>query len=188
LINVGIIYFSGTGTTARVAEQLAAGVEATSATAHLLPILGTDIHEGRWVNDEIAERLDNCNAIIFGSPTYMGSVSAQMKSFMDAMAPRWFTGTWKDKVASAFTASSLASGDKLNAFTGFSVFAMQMGMIWCGNAANLATGLNPNGFYFGTGAVASTPDQLTEVDLDGAKAQGQRVAMLAMKLTQSATV
>jgi len=182
LINVGIIFFSGSGTTKRVAEQVAAGVEQTGATAHLIPIVGSDIQEGRWTNNEIAERLDKCDAIIFGSPTYMGSVSAQMKSFMDAMAPRWFTGAWKDKIASAFTASSLTSGDKLNAFTGFCVFAMQMGMIWCGNATNVTTGLNPNGFYFGTGAVASAPDQLTEVDLNAAKAQGQRVAELAIKL------
>jgi len=182
MTNVGIVYFSAGGTTARVAEQVAAGAKETGATTLLMPILGTDIHEGRWKNDHIAGQLDGCDAIIFGSPTYMGSVSAQMKSFMDAMVSRWFTGAWQDKIASAFTASSLASGDKLNAFAGFSVFAMQMGMIWCGNAANVTTGLNPNGFYFGTGAVASSPDQLTEVDLNGAFAQGQRVATLAMKL------
>lgn len=182
-VNIGIVYFSTGGTTARVAEQVAAGAEQTGAIVHLIPILGTEIHEGRWANDETAEKLDRCDAIIFGSPTYMGSVSGQMKSFMDAMAPRWFTGAWKDKIASAFTASSLAAGDKLNAFTGFSVFAMQMGMIWCGTAANMTTGLNPNGFYFGTGAVASTPDQLTETDLKSANAQGLRVAELTIKLS-----
>jgi len=181
-VNVAIVYFSGGGTTTRIAEEIVAGVKASGATAHLIPIIGADITEGRWANDGIAEQLDKCDGIIFGSPTYMGSVSGQMKSFMDAMAPRWFTGAWKDKVASAFTASSLSSGDKFNAFTGFSVFAMQMGMIWCGTAANLTTGLNPNGFYFGTGAVASTPEQITEVDLKSAHAQGIRVARLSITL------
>ena len=41
--------------------------------------------------------------IVFGSPTYMGSVSWQFKKFADSSSKAWFTGQWKDKLgAKAF--------------------------------------------------------------------------------------
>ena len=113
----------------------------------------------------------------------MGSISSQLKAFIDAMAPRWFTQAWKDKVASAFTASSLASGDKLSTFNALTTFAMQMGMIWCGTGGNFQDGVNPNGFYYGAGATASTPDQLTDIDMHTGRHLGQRVAELAGRLS-----
>jgi NAD(P)H dehydrogenase (quinone) len=183
MVTVGVVYFSGTGTTAKLAESVLAGATSAGAVVMDLPIIGDDIVGGRWNNDWLAEQLDACDAIILGTPTYMGSISAQMKSFLDAMAPRWFSQVWKDKVASAFTASSLASGDKLSTFHALATFAMQMGMIWCGTGGNFSDGVNPSGFYFGSGATASEPGQLTEVDLKTGKHLGQRVTELAIKLS-----
>ena len=69
------------------------------------PIEGKDIIGGRWKNGEVLEQLDASDGIIFGSPTYMGSVSGQMESFLDATAERWLAQSWKDKVARAFSVS-----------------------------------------------------------------------------------
>ncbi len=58
--------------------------------------------------EEAAERLDEldaADAIIFGCPTYMGSMSAGMKTFIEIAAKKWFTLAWKDKIAGAFTKS-----------------------------------------------------------------------------------
>jgi multimeric flavodoxin WrbA len=63
----------------------------------------------------------------------MGSVSAQMKAFMDACLSRWYERTWSGKVGAAFTTSATPSGDKLDTLLDLCVFAMQMGMIWVGN-------------------------------------------------------
>ena len=52
------------------------------------------------------EALDAADAIIFGSPTYMGMASWQFKKFADATSKRWFTSAWKDKVAGGFTISA----------------------------------------------------------------------------------
>lgn len=158
------------------------GVKTSGANVVDLQLSGDDIVSGRWENNDAAEQLDTCDAIIFGTPTYMGAVSGQLKCFFDAMAPRWFTQRWRNKIASGFTASSLASGDKLSAFYDMSTFAMQMGMIWVGTGASFSEGVNPNGFYFGAGATASTPDQLTDIDLETAKHLGCRVAEFAMKV------
>ncbi len=179
---VGVVYFSGTGTTAGLAASVIEGVKAAGGEALDLPVVGEDIIEGRWQNDTLAEQLDSCDAIIFGTPTYMGSIAGQMKSFLDAMAPRWFTQAWRNKVASGFTASSLASGDKLSTFNALATFAMQMGMAWVGTGGNFSEGVNPNGFYFGAGATASAPDQLTEIDLATGRHLGARVTEFAEKL------
>ncbi len=181
MAKIGVVYFSGTGTTAGLASAVIEGARSAGADVLYLPILGSDIVNGRWVNDEIAAKLDDCDAIIFGTPTYMGSISSQMKAFLDAMAPRWFTQQWRNKIASGFSASSLAAGDKLNTFYGLATFAMQMGMIWCGTGASFIEGINPNGFYFGAAATASTPDQLTQIDLKTGNHLGARVVELCLR-------
>jgi NAD(P)H dehydrogenase (quinone) len=80
------------------------------------------------------DSLDGADAIIFGCPTYMGNMSAGMKSFLEAAARKWFTLAWKDKIAGAFTNSSSFSGDKLNTLVGLVINAMQHGMIYVGLA------------------------------------------------------
>ncbi|MBJ7419751.1 MAG: flavodoxin family protein, partial [Rhodoferax sp.] len=84
-----VIYHSGYGHTQRLAQQVAEG-----ADAQLIAISaeGT-ITEADW------DALDAADAIIMGSPTYMGSVSWQFKKFADTSSKRWFASAWKDKVA-----------------------------------------------------------------------------------------
>ena len=77
-------------------------------------------------------RIARADAVIFGSPTYMGTVSAPMKAFMDASARPYFAKAWKDKMAAAFTVSGSPSGDKLNTLTTLAIFAAQHGMLWIG--------------------------------------------------------
>ena len=180
---IGIVYFSGTGTTRALAEHVQRGVNDAGATPSMVEIVGTDIVEGRWSNDSLAGNLDGCDALIFGSPTYMGCVSAQLKSFFDAMAPRWYTQAWNGKFAGAFTASSLAAGDKLNCLQDISSFAMQMGMIWVGTGNKIGDNKNTNGFYLGVGATASSAAELTESDTSTAEHLGQRVALFTQQQT-----
>lgn len=47
------------------------------------------IKNGRFENEEFLNKLDTADSIIFGSPTYMGMVSGQMKCFLDATSSRW---------------------------------------------------------------------------------------------------
>jgi NAD(P)H dehydrogenase (quinone) len=183
MTTIAVIYFSSTGTTARLAQAVIAGAAETGVQVLDLVISGADIDQGRWGNEEIASQLDGADAIIFGTPTYMGSVSGQLKAFFDAMAPRWYTQAWRNKIASGFTASSLAAGDKSSTFVAITTFAMQMGMIWCGTGGSFSEGVNSNGFYFGAGATASAPDQLNEIDLATGRHLGKRVAELTQKLS-----
>jgi len=119
---IAIIYHSGYGHTAKVADAVAEG-----AKGDLIAIDAEgNISESDW------EKLDAACAIIFGSPTYMGSVSWQFKKFADASSARWFGGKWKNKIAGGFTNSGGASGDKLSTLVYLMIFSMQQGMIWVG--------------------------------------------------------
>lgn len=72
-------------------------------------------------------------AIIFGSPTYFGSLSAEMKRSLEGTVDRWVDGPrWRDKLAAGFTNSKTMSGDKLNTLFDLAAFAAQHGMIWVG--------------------------------------------------------
>ena len=73
---IAIVYHSGHGHTARQAEAVARGaLSVAGATAAVTKVEDID---RRWAE------LEKADAIVFGSPTYMGSASAPFKAFMDA--------------------------------------------------------------------------------------------------------
>ena len=171
-----VVYDSGYGHTQRLAEAVAKG-----AGAELLAIDAEgNLPETAWAS------LNAADAIIMGSPTYMGSVSWQFKKFADASSKRWFTQAWKDKVFAGFTNSATMNGDKLSTLHYLFTLAMQHSGIWVG------TGLMPSNSkaaqrndvnYVGSfsGAMAQTPsdaspDEIPAGDLETARLFGQRVA------------
>jgi NAD(P)H dehydrogenase (quinone) len=126
MANVFIVYHSGFGHTKLQAEAVHRGAASVAG-------IKADIRTSEEASANLDE-LDEADAIIFGCPTYMGNISAEMKKFIEVAAKKWFTLSWKDKIAGAFTNSSSFSGDKLNTLLGLVVNAMQHGMIYVGTA------------------------------------------------------
>jgi multimeric flavodoxin WrbA len=185
MTKVAVVYHSGYGHTGAQAQAVARGV---SKVAGAVVTLLTSEEAQKW------ELLADADAIIFGSPTYMGSASGQFKAFMDASSKVWFTRDWKDKVAAGFTTSASQSGDKLSTLIQLAVFAAQHGMIWVGQdlmpGNNSSTGsvndLNRLGSFLGAMAQANS-DQGADVapiasDLLTAEHLGERVATVAKRL------
>ncbi len=189
MASVGIVFHSSTGYTRLLADAVAEGVVRTDGiSVTSLEVKGGDIAEGRFANDELLAALDACDALIFGTPTYMGAVSAQMKAFMDACLSRWYERAWSGKIGAAFTVSSTPSGDKLNALYDLFVFGMQMGMIWVGQDESPlgGTGANRLGIYVGAAGqpdYEAKPPALMAGDAEGGSLLGARVAALAERLT-----
>ena len=154
---------------------------------HLLAIVGDDIRKGRYQNDTILAQLDASDAIIFGSPTYMGGPAAQFKAFADATGERWFKAAWRDKLAAGFTVSSSPNGDKAGTLQYFQTLAMQHGMLWAGLAEMpmQSNGVNRLGGFAGALAQAGfdSPEVAPNAEdkLTGERL-GQRVASLALRL------
>lgn len=131
MTTVSIVYYTTTGHTGAVAEAVARGAASVDGVeVRLLRILPEHVVNGRYQNEALMKMLDESDAIIFGAPTYMGSISAIFKAFMEATFPLWFEQRWKDKIASGFTNSASQSGDKLSSLIQLVVLASQLSMIW----------------------------------------------------------
>ena len=131
MAKIKVVFFSGSGNTKALAEAVHAGA-AKTADSELMEITGEMIENGRFKNEAFLEKLDQADEIIFGSPTYMGMVSGQMKCFFDGTSQRWFQGSWNSKLAAGFTTSLGLSGDKQSTLSYMATFACQHGMIWIG--------------------------------------------------------
>lgn len=188
MTTLSVVYHSGTGHTRKMAEAVLAGATSVDGVkTQIIAIEGKDIVDGRWKNDKIMELLDQSDAIIFGSPTYMGCVSSQMKSFLDATSERYLSRAWVNKVASAFTVSAGLSGDKLNTLMTIALCMMQHGMIWVGLEQTPFNdqGINRLCFYLGAaGQALKEPldEAPNEPDKETGRLLGVRVASLAKKL------
>jgi len=184
-MKIAVVYHSGYGHTAEQAKAVARGVgQVDGAEALLVPVADIEQH---W------DGLEQSQAIIFGSPTYMGSVSADFKKFMDASSKIWYGGKWKDKLAAGFTNSASQNGDKHNTLNTLAVFAAQHQMLWVslglppGNNSSKGSVEDLNRLGSSLGAMAqSNADQGPEhgpiaSDLKTAEHLGQRVASLAAR-------
>lgn len=184
---IAIVYFSAQGHTHALAEAVAEGAQRVDGTTvNLIRLVGEDIKDGRWSNSDAIAKLNAADAIIFGTPTYMGGYSAQMKAFIDGCGGIWYQQLWKDKIAAGFTHSQGLSGDKLNTLTGLYINAMQHSMLWIGPGL-LVESPSPdsvNRLSSYSGAMAQTDPNQVEVnpgDRMTAAALGERVAQAAAR-------
>jgi NAD(P)H dehydrogenase (quinone) len=156
-MKIAVVYFSGTGNTRKTAESVAEGAKSvTGAEVALLEITGKQIVEGRFQDDAFLAQLDGMDAIVFGSPTYMGMASAAFKAFAEASAGRWMGQAWKDKICGGFTSSGSPGGDRNETLHYFFTLAMQHAMIWVGQAEKVGAyvGNDRNIHGYSAGAVA----------------------------------
>lgn len=181
-MNVAIVYHSVTGTTARLAEAVADGCHSVpEVTAALLRIEAADIEQGRYHNRTVINAIDRADAVIFGSPTFMGSVSAQFKAFVDATAGEyWGEQLWADKIAAGFTVGTGYCGDTLHSLHYLQILAAQQGMLWAGlDLAGAGDRKAPNRLGAQAGVIVRAVDGAIETpDLHTAFYLGQRVARL----------
>ncbi|MDH6246127.1 flavodoxin family protein [Mycobacterium sp. OTB74] len=183
--SVVVAYQSGFGHTAVLADAVAAG--ARSADVEVAMIRLSELSDDDWPT------LDCADAIIFGTATYMGNVSAVFQAFAEQTGRRCQLGTWGDKVAAGFTNSGAKSGDKLNSLVSLTVFAAQHHMHW----VNLGLGpgwnssgssehdLNRLGFWLGAAAATDVDANATDVhpsDLATCEHLGRRVALVTRQL------
>ncbi|CAI3799997.1 flavodoxin family protein [Rheinheimera sp. MM224] len=182
-MKIVIVYHSVTGTTAQLAKAIAAGCRSVTAVdLQLLRIEGEDITQGRYKNSAVLEAIDQADAVIFGSPTFMGSVSAQFKAFADATAgDHWGEQLWSDKVAAGFTVGTGYCGDTLHSLHYLQILAAQHGMLWAGlDLAGAGDVKAPNRLGAQAGVIVRAVDgAIEEPDLQTAFYLGQRVVRVA---------
>lgn len=186
MAKIAVVYHTTYGHTKLQAEAVLRGAQSVPGTTVTL-----------YTTDQATQNLDefdDADAIIFGCPTYMGSLSSSMKAFIEVAAKKWFTQSWKNKIAGAFTNSSSFSGDKFNTLVGLFANAMQHGMIYVGlgmvpaankpEEMNTPAGPGPNamnrvGAFIGPMSASfqvAPPAAPPPGDIQTAEAYGKRVA------------
>lgn len=184
-MTISIVYDSGYGHTTKIAEAVAKGASLIDGTEVNIILIGE--------NDYPWEKLENSDAIIFGSPTYNSSITAKLKAFFEASTKAvWNDFKWRNKIAAGFTNSGSMSGDKLSSLITMALFAAQHGMIWVGLDLHPANPDSPlptkylNGLGSWLGAMAQSDNDSPEVtpgenDLKTAEYLGKRVAEITSK-------
>ncbi|HEX6959964.1 MAG TPA: flavodoxin family protein [Ferrovibrio sp.] len=181
MTKVAVVYHSGYGHTQKQAEAVAKGAQAVAGVqVALIPVAEAQAR---------VEEITAADAIVFGAPTYMGSVSGPFKTWMDTTSKVW--GQWNGKLAAGFTNSASQSGDKLNSLLQLAIFAAQHGMVWVSlglmpgnnNSKGSVNDLNRLGSFLGAMAQSNAdegPDKgPIASDLLTAEHLGKRVATLA---------
>jgi NAD(P)H dehydrogenase (quinone) len=185
MTKVAVVYHSGYGHTEVLAHKAAQGVRDGGADAVLIAL------DGQHDLSAVVDRVSEADAVIFGSPTYMGDVSAAFKAFAEASSRALGQGAWKDKLAAGFTVSHSFAGDKGRTIESMATLAAQHGMVWVSlgvpppavTAAERGPAtLNRVGGFLGALAQADNgPADITppEGDRETVRLLGERVALAA---------
>ncbi len=134
------------------------------------------------------EDLPEYDAIIFGISTRYSMMAAQLKNFIDQTGPLWMKGALLNKVASVMSSTATQHGGQEIAIVTTQIALQHHGMIivplsyaWQGQSGvDQVRGGSPYGMTLVTGGDGSRMP--SELDLEGARFQGKRVAEIAAKL------
>ncbi len=124
----------------------------------------------------IIAKLQDADGIIIGSPVYFGSVTSQLKMFMDRSRPLRMNFKLRDKVGGAIAVGGSRNGGQETTISTIREFFLIQDAIVVGDGAPLA-------HYGGTGVGKVKGDAKTDaVGVETSRNLGRRVAELAMKL------
>lgn len=183
------MYFSATGNTAQLAQAIAEGAAEVGEVVQAR-ITGAEVIAGRYRHADALALVDRADAVLFGSPTYMGGPAAEFKAFADASSDRWTLQRWRNKVAAGFSTGGSPNGDQSYTLTYFSVLAAQHGMHWC--ALDIPGGDDPLGRNrLGTQVGLASQvvgSELPEIDAHTGRYFGRRVAEWAWRLLHAPTL
>ena len=199
-MNVLIVYHSRLGSVKKMARLIARGVESVPGSNAILRQV-PEVLDARSIQAKPAEQtgdalveladLDHCDALIIGSPTRFGNMSAALKYFLDGSSKQWMSGTLAGKPAAAFTSSSSMHGGQESTLLSMMLPLLHHGMFICGlpytEAAltKTASGGTPYGASHVAGATNANP--VTEDEKKLCLALGKRVANLAHAISSSAS-
>ena len=146
MARIQIIFHSVYGHIWRMAEAMATGAKECPGTevqvSQVRELLNDEIldkmhaREARrqFAHIPLAEpqQLVDADAIIIGSPTRYGSVTASMQNFLDATGSLWAAGKLIGKVGSGFTSTASQHGGQETTLLGLYTFFIHQGMLICG--------------------------------------------------------
>lgn len=197
MTKVLVLYYSSYGHIETMAYAVAEGVKSAGGEAvvkRVPELVPSDVaQKSHFKLDQAApiatvDELPEYDAIIFGSGTRFGTVTAQLRNFMDQTGGLWATGKLVGKVGSVFTSSATQHGGQESTILGFIPTLLHHGMVVVGlpyafqgqMGVEEVKGGSPYGASTITGADGSR--QPSAIELDAARWQGAHVTRIAAKL------
>jgi NAD(P)H dehydrogenase (quinone) len=197
MTKVLVLYYSSYGHIETMANAIAEGARAAGASVDIKRVPETVPEEvaksAHFKLDQAAPvatvaDLEHYDAIIVGTGTRFGRMSSQMAAFLDQAGGLWARGALNGKVGAAFTSSATQHGG--NETTLFSIITnlLHFGMTIVGlpysHAGQMTVDEITGGAPYGATTVAGGDGsrQPSDIELEGARHQGELVAKTAAKL------
>jgi NAD(P)H dehydrogenase (quinone) len=204
-LKVVVVYYTMNGHTHRLAEAVAegarqmkgAGVALCRVPETLSPadlkMRGASEEAGRIFADVpvcTPEVLEEADAVIFGTPSYFGNMSGQMRTFLDSLGDLWKRNALVGTVGSVFVSSGSQHGGQEAAILSFHPTLLHLGMVIVGlpytfesqRRVDEVAGGSP---YGASTIVGRAGERMpSETDLAGARFLGKHVAEIASKLSR----
>ncbi len=190
-----VLYYSRTGSVAKIAQFIARGIESVAgieARIRTVPAVSTvteatepSVPADGAIYATLAD-LEGCVGLALGSPTRFGNMAAPMKYFLDGTASLWHSGGLDGKPACVFTSTSTMHGGQESTLLSMMLPLLHQGMLMVGipytekSLNTTVSGGSPYGASHVSGVDGSNP--LTEDEKQLAMALGKRLAEAAKKL------
>ena len=194
MVEILVLYYSRSGSTAELARQVCRGVETAGASARLRtvpPVSAENEGPARTVPASGApyarlEDLGETQGLLLGSPTRFGNMAAPLKHFLDGTGSLWLSGTLAGKPAGVFTSTQTLHGGQETTLVSMMLPLLHHGMYLVGlpYTERALNETRSGGTPYGASHV-SAPESalvLTDAEKSLAQALGRRVAAVAVQL------
>jgi len=198
MTKVLVLYYSSYGHMEQMADAIAEGARGAGAEVDIRRVPETapaEVAKAAGFKPDIShpviegiDKLADYDAIIVGSPTRFGRMSSQMASFLDQAGGLWMRGALNGKVGAAFTSTATQHGGQevtlFSIITNLLHFGLTIVGLDYGFAGQMGVKEVHGNSPYGASTIADGDGsrQPSQVDLDGARHQGRRVAEVAAKL------
>lgn len=190
-----ILYYSYKGNTAKMAQEVARGVEMVTgieARVRTVPAISakTETIEPAIPAEgppyATMDDLKNCAGLAMGSPTRFGNMASALKYFLDGTGALWQSGALIDKPACCFTSTASLHGGQETTVLSMQLPLLHHGMIMLGvpySETHLFTTTSGGTPYGASHMAGNNSDQpLTESEKAICRTMGKRLASVAKKL------
>jgi NAD(P)H dehydrogenase (quinone) len=194
MIEILILYYSRSGSTANLARQIAHGIEEVKGVQSRLrtvpPVSAISEQTAKPVPDQGSPYatlgdLETCKGLILGSPTRFGAMAAPLKYFLDCTSAEWLSGKLAGKPAAVFTSSSSLHGGQESTLLSMMLPLLHHGMLVMGlpYTETLLHRTRDGGTPYGASHFAIDDEStLSDTEKKLARALGRRVATVALQL------
>jgi NAD(P)H dehydrogenase (quinone) len=197
MAKVLVLYYSSWGHIEQMAYAAAEGAREAGAEVvvkRVPELVPTEVAEkAHYKLDQKApiatvDELPEYDAIIFGTPTRYGNMTAQMKNFLDQTGALWASGALVGKVGSVFASSATQHGGQESTILTFHPVLLHLGMVVVGlpyafqGQMGVSEVMGNSPYGASTIAAGDGSRQPSQIELDGARYQGRHVAQIAAKL------